>query len=73
MHCSEGRQTSDNHEQRCAEEKQQGNHTEERHRAINLCIQESSGTTEDAVKGDKQSNGMIENAVMLLRCMIRTL
>ena len=29
-------------------------------------------TTEDAVKGDKESNGLIENAVMLLRGIIRT-
>ena len=30
-------------------------------------------TTEDAVKGDKQSNGLIENAVMLIRGIIRTI
>ena len=29
-------------------------------------------TTEDAVKGDKESNGLIENAVMQLRGIIRT-
>ena len=29
-------------------------------------------TTEDAVKGDKESNGLIENAIMLLRGIIRT-
>ena len=30
-------------------------------------------TTEDAVKGDKPSNGLVENAVMLLRGVIRTI
>ena len=30
-------------------------------------------TTEDAVKGDNESNGLIENAVMLLRGIIRTI
>ena len=30
-------------------------------------------TTEDAVKGDKESNGLTENAVMLLRGIIRTI
>ena len=30
-------------------------------------------TTEDAVKGDKESNGLIENAVMLLRGIIQTI
>ena len=30
-------------------------------------------TTEDAVKGDKESDGVIENAVMLLRGIIRTI
>ena len=30
-------------------------------------------TMEDAVKGDKESNGLIENAVMLLRGIIRTI
>ena len=29
-------------------------------------------TTEDAVKGDKESNGLIDNAIMLLRAIIRT-
>ena len=29
-------------------------------------------TSEDAVKGDKESNGLIENAIMLLRGIIRT-
>ena len=30
-------------------------------------------TTEDAVEGDKERNGLIENAVMLLRGIIRTI
>ena len=30
-------------------------------------------TTEDAVKGDKESNGFTENAVMLLRGIISTI
>ena len=30
-------------------------------------------TTEDAVKGDKESNGLIENAVILIRGIIRTI
>ena len=30
-------------------------------------------TLEDAVKGDKPSNGLVENAVMLLRGVIRTI
>ena len=29
--------------------------------------------TEDAVKGDKESNGLTENAVMLIRGIIRTI
>ena len=29
-------------------------------------------TTEDAVEGDKESNGLIEKAVMLIRGIIRT-
>ena len=42
-----------------------------RNRVAGRCSAEV--TTEDAVKGDKQSNGMIENAVMLLRGIIRTI
>ena len=39
-------------------------------RVAAMCKAEA--TTEDAVKGDKESNGLIENAVMLLRGIIRT-
>ena len=39
-----------------------------RNRVAALCKAEV--TTEDAVKGDKESNGLIENAVMLLRGII---
>ena len=42
-----------------------------RNRVAALCKAEV--TTEDAVKGDKESNGLIENAVMLLRGIIRTI
>ena len=42
-----------------------------RNRVAALCKAEV--TTEDAVKGDKESNGLIENAVMLLRGIIRTM
>ena len=38
-------------------------------RAVAMCKAEV--TTEDAVKGDKESNGLIENGVMLLRGIIR--
>ena len=41
-----------------------------RNRGAEACKAEV--TTEDAVKGDKESNGLIENAVMLLRGIIRT-
>ena len=41
-----------------------------RNRAAAMCKVEV--TTEDAVKGDKESNGLIENAIMLLRGIIRT-
>ena len=42
-----------------------------RNRAAEACTTEV--TTEDAVKGDKESNGLIENAVMLNRGIIRTI
>ena len=41
-----------------------------RHRVAEVCKAEV--TTEDAVKGDKQSNGLIENTVMLICGIIRT-
>ena len=41
-----------------------------RNRVAAMCKAEV--TTEDAVKGDKESNGLIENAIMLPRGMIRT-
>ena len=41
-----------------------------RNRVAAMCKAEV--TTEDAVKGDEESNGLIENAVMLLRGIIRT-
>ena len=40
-----------------------------RNRVAAMCKAEV--TTEDAVKGDKESNGLIENAIMLLRGIIR--
>ena len=42
-----------------------------RNRVAALCKAEVA--TEDAVKGDKESNGLIDNAVMLLRGIIRTI
>ena len=42
-----------------------------RNRAPEMCKAEV--TTEGAVKGDKKSNGLIENAVMLIRGIIRTI
>ena len=39
-----------------------------RNRAAEMCK-----ASEDAVKGDEESNGLIENAVMLLRGIIRTI
>ena len=42
-----------------------------RNRAVAMC--KAKVTTEDAVEGDKESNGLIENAVMLLRGNIRTI
>ena len=42
-----------------------------RNRVAAMC--KAAVTTEDAVKGDKESNGLIENAVMLLRGIIRTI
>ena len=42
-----------------------------RNRVAAMCKAEV--TTEDVVKGDKESNGLIENAVMLLRGIIRTI
>ena len=52
-----------------------------RHRTCNHCVQKSCKAevcraevaTEDAVKGDKESKGLIENAVMLIRGIIRTI
>ena len=41
-----------------------------RNRVAAMCKAEV--TTEDAVKGDKESDGLIENAIMLLRGIIRT-
>ena len=41
-----------------------------RNRVAAMCKAEV--TTEDAVQGDKESNGLIENAIMLLRGIIRT-
>ena len=41
-----------------------------RNRVAGMCKAEVA--TEDAVKGDKESNGLIENAIMLLRGIIRT-
>ena len=41
-----------------------------RNRVAAMCKAEV--TTEDAVKGDKESNEFIENAIMLLRGIIRT-
>ena len=42
-----------------------------RNRVAAMCKAEVS--TEDAVKGDKESDGLIENAIMLLRGIIRTI
>ena len=42
-----------------------------RNRVAETCRAEV--TTEDAVKGDQESNGLIENAVMLIRGIIRTI
>ena len=42
-----------------------------RNRVAEACKAEV--TTEDAVKGDKESNGLIENAVMLIRGIIRSI
>ena len=42
-----------------------------RNRVAEACKAEV--TTEDAVKADKESNGLIENAVMLIRGIIRTI
>ena len=42
-----------------------------RNRVAEVCKAEV--TTEDAGKGDKESNGLIENAVMLIRGIIRTI
>ena len=39
-----------------------------RNRVAAMCKAEV--TTEDAVKGDKESNGLIENAIVLLRGII---
>ena len=41
-----------------------------RNRVAAMCKAEV--TTEDAVNGDKESNGLIENAITLLRGIIRT-
>ena len=41
-----------------------------RNRFAAMCKAEA--TTEDAVKGDKESNGLIENAILLLRGIIQT-
>ena len=53
---------------------------EDRHRTGIGCVQnrvdemyKAEVTTEDAVKGDKESNGLIENAVMQIRGIIRTI
>ena len=40
-----------------------------KNRVAEMCKAEVA--TEDAVKGDKESNGLIENAVMLFRGIIR--
>ena len=42
-----------------------------RNRVTEMCKAEV--TTEDSVKGDRESNGLIELAVMLLRKIIRTI
>ena len=42
-----------------------------RNRVAAICKTEV--TTEDGVKGDKESNGLIENTVMLIRGIIRTI
>ena len=42
-----------------------------RNRVAEMCKAEV--TTEDAVKGDKESNGLIENAAMQIRGVIRTI
>ena len=42
-----------------------------RHRVAEICKAEV--TAEDAVKGDKESNGLTKNAVMLIRGIIRTI
>ena len=42
-----------------------------RNRVAEMCNAEVA--TEDAVEGDKESNGLIENAVMLIRGIIRTI
>ena len=42
-----------------------------RNRVAEMCKAEV--TTEDAVKGDKASNGLIENAVVLIRGIIRSI
>ena len=42
-----------------------------RNRVTEMCRAEVA--TEDAVKGDKESNGLIENAMMLIRGIMRTI
>ena len=46
---------------------------EDRHRTGNSCVRKAEVTTEDAVNGDKESNALIENAVMQIRGIIRTI
>ena len=71
-HCGESRQTSEHHEQCCVEM----GVTEPaiiavRNRVAERCNGEV--TTEDAVKGDKESNRRIEKAEMFFRGFIRTI
>ena len=46
---------------------------EDRHRTGNSYVHKAEVTTEAAVKGVKESNGLIENAVMQIRGIIRTI
>ena len=88
VHCGERRQASEHHEQCCFEEVVRfidllgyreitlKSDTEQaiiafRNRVAEMCNAEV--TTEGALKGDQPSNGLIENSVMLLRGIIRTI
>ena len=79
MHCGKGRQTPEHYEQRCLTLEYKENTLKSDTEPAIIAFRNRAAENynaevrlEDAGKGEKPSNGLVENAVMLLRGVIRT-